>query len=172
MDSVPQWIKRYWKLYGGWRALLFSPYLAAAFIFVIPCVGLWQPGADAQWADMSINVLPNLMGFSIAGMTIMLAFSHPESLRAITQKGKETSYFLKVSANLCHFLAAQIVALLFAFVRKSGFDWSPFSYCGVLALLYAILVSIGAAGQLFNTAFIMNKAAGSTSSGGGSNGAK
>jgi len=99
------------------------------------------------------------MGFSIAGMAIMLAFSHPESLRAITQKGKETSYFVKVSANLCHFLVAQIVALLCAVIRKSGLDWSPFSYFGVLTLLYAVFVSIGAAGQLFNTAIIMNKAA-------------
>jgi len=144
--------------------------MAAAFIFVIPCVGLWQPGADASWADMSINILPNLMGFSIAGMAIMLAFSHPASLHAITQKGKGTSYFLKVAASLCHFLAAQIIALVFALIRKSGFDWSPFSYLGVLALLYAVFVSMGAAGQLFNTAVIMNKAA-SLDSGDG-NGAK
>jgi len=157
------WMKRAWNLYGGWREILFSRYLAAAFILVIPCVGLWQPGAGTEWADMSINILPNLMGFSVAGMAIMLAFSHPESLRAITQKGNETSYFLKVSANLCHFLAAQIVALIFAMIRKSGFDWSPFSYFGVLTLLYAVMVSIGAAGQLFNTAVIMNKAANSKS---------
>ena len=159
MDNLPPWIKRYWKLYGGWRALLFSPYFSAAFVLVIPCVGLWQPGASAEWADMSINILPNLMGFSIAGMAIMLAFSHPESLRAITQKGRENSYFLKVAANLCHFLVAQIIALICALIRKSGFDWSPFSYFGVLALLYATMASIGAAGQLFNTAVIMNEAA-------------
>ena len=156
---MPPWINTYWKLYGGWRALLFSPYLAAAFIVAIPCVGLWQPGADATWADTSISVLPSLMGFSMAGMAIMLAFSHPESLRAVTQKGKGNSYFLKVAASLCHFLVVQIVALLCALVRKSGFEWAPFSYFGVLMFLYAIFVSLGAAGQLFNTARIMNAAA-------------
>jgi hypothetical protein len=105
-----------------------------------------------------MNILPNLMGFSIAGMAILLAFSHPQSLRAITQKGKDDSYFLKVSANLCHFLVVQVIAIFMAIIGKSVTCW-PLSFAGVFFLLYAILVGVAAAGQLFNTARIMNTAA-------------
>lgn len=97
------------------------------------------------------------MGFSVAGMAIVLAFSHPSSLRAVTQKGREDSYFLKSIANLLHFLFAQVLALVVALVAKSVHFW-VLSYFGVLLLLYALLVSLAAAGQLFNTAHIMNKA--------------
>jgi hypothetical protein len=154
----PPWVKRYWKLYGGWRAILRSHYIYAALIFTFVCYPLWRPGAGTDWADASENILPNLMGFSIAGMAIMLAFSHPQSLRAVTQKGKDDSYFLKVSANLVHFLVVQVIAIFTAIAGKPLGCW-PVAFFGVFTLLYAILLGIAAAGQLFNTARIMNTAA-------------
>lgn len=155
----PPWINRYWKLYGGWRALLRSPYIYLAAIFAVALFPFWKPCAEPTWADMSISILPSLMGFSIAGMAIMLAFSHPQSLQAITQKGKDDSYFLKMGANLCHFLVVQVFALLLAILAKAWGGGGLLSFLGVFALSYAILLALAAAGQLFNTARIMNAAA-------------
>jgi hypothetical protein len=104
------------------------------------------------------------MGFSVAGMAILLAFSDSKSLRAITQKGRSDSYFVKTVANLFHFLVVQTVALLLAILAKAfsclpvPFPGYALSFYGLFALIYAIFVSVAAAGQLLNTATIINKA--------------
>lgn len=151
-------IRRYWKLYGGWAALVRSAYILPAVIFSTVCFPLWANNTSSAWADISLDILPSLMGFSIAAMTVMLAFSDTKSLRAVTQKGKDNSYFVTTVANLMHFLVAQIIALLLAILGKS-FSFFVLSYFGVIALSYAVLVSLAAAGQLLNTARIINKAA-------------
>jgi len=104
------------------------------------------------------------MGFSVAGMTVLLAFSDSKSLRAITQKGRPDSYFVKTVANLFHFLFVQSVALILAVVASAfprlpvPFPGYALSFFGLLALIYAVFVAIAAAGQLLNTAMIINKA--------------
>lgn len=151
-------IKRYWGLYGGWIAFLSSPYLVPAALLAVICLPLWAHPEKSGWADISISVMPSLMGFSIAAMTVMLAFSDSKSLKAVTQGGKENSFFVTTVANLMHFLVAQIVALLIAVIGKAYPYWFV-AYPGVLAFFYAVVVSIAAAGQLLNTARIINKAA-------------
>ena len=151
-------LKRYWKLYGGWTAFRSSPYLFAAALFADLCFPLWLHPETSRWEDISITVLPSLMGFSIAAIAVMLAFSDSKSLRVVTQGGREDSYFLKTIANLTHFLVAQIVALLLAILGK-GFHFKMLAFFGIFALVYAIGVSLAAAGQLMNAARIINKAA-------------
>lgn len=158
MTMVFASVRRYWNLYGGWKAILTSPYLYLALFLTAIVFPLWANNGDKpDWSDMSINILPNLMGFSIAGMAVMLAFSHPTTLAVITD-GKEESYFLKTIINLVHFLVVQTMALLLAIVAKAFHVW-PLNLLGMAVLIYAIVLSIAAACQLFNTARIMNKAA-------------
>lgn len=108
--------------------------------------------------------MPSLMGFSVAGMTVLLAFSDSKSLRAITQHGREDSYFTETVANLFHFLFVQMIALVLAILARAHptlptpFPAYAFFFFGVWTLIYAIFVSIAAAGQLLNTAMIVNKA--------------
>jgi len=97
------------------------------------------------------------MGFSIAAMTVLLAFSDTKSLKAVTQGGKEKSFFVTTFANLMHFLVAQLIALFLAILGKA-FPFFVLSYFGMIALSYSVLVSLAAAGQLLNTARIINKA--------------
>lgn len=157
-------LKSYWKLYGGVHAFLNSPYLFAAALMAALCYPFWTGPSSKTWPDISISVLPSLMGFSVAGMTVLLAFSDSKSLRAITQKGRYDSYFVKTVANLFHFLFIQSLALVLAVLAKAFPDLPTpipgfcLSYLGLLALLYAIFVGIAAAGQLLNTAMIINKA--------------
>ena len=120
---------------------------------------LWfNPSRPLEWPNISISVLPSLMGFSIAGMTVLLAFSHPRSLSAITKSDESKSYFVKTFANMFHFLVVQATSLLLAVFGKAV-DHVLLSYLGVLTLVYAILASLAVAGQLLNTARIINKAA-------------
>jgi len=151
-------VRRYWKLYGGWKAFFTSPYLYIALLLTATIFPLWANNNDKpDWPDMSINILPNLMGFSIAGMAVMLAFSHPTTLAVITE-GKEESFFLKTIINLVHFLVVQTTALLLAIGAKAFHVW-PLYLLGMAALIYAVVLSVAAGCQLFNTARIMNKAA-------------
>jgi hypothetical protein len=52
----------------------------------------------------------------------------------------------------------QIAALLLALLGKS-YNHILLSYFGVLTLIYAVLASVALAGQLLNTARIINRAA-------------
>jgi hypothetical protein len=157
-------LKTYWKLYGGIFSFLKSPYLFAAVILTCICYPLWASATIQTWPGISISVLPSLMGFSVAGMTVLLAFSDSKSLRAITQKGRADSYFVKTVANLFHFLIVQSIALILAVVASAfpklptPFPAYALSFFGLLALIYAVFVAIAAGGQLLNTAMIINKA--------------
>ncbi len=151
-------IRRYWHLYGGWEAFSRSRYMLPATLLGTLCVPLWIRPATSGWADIVIQVMPSLMGFSIAAMTVMLAFSDAKSLKAVTQGGKEKSYFVTTVANLMHFLVAQLASLIIAIVGKAYPHWT-IAYFGMLVFFYALLVSIGAAGQLLNSARIINAAA-------------
>ncbi len=151
-------IKRYWPLYGGWKAFWASPYILPATVFATACYPLWARNDTSPWADLSLEILPSLMGFSIAAMTVLLAFSDTKSLKAVTQGGKEKSFFVTTFANMMHFLVAQLIALFLAILGKA-FSYFALSYVGMIALCYAVLVSLAAAGQLLNTARIINKAA-------------
>jgi len=149
----------YWHLYGGWRAIFLSPYLHLAIVITAICSPIWLDGKKgaAIWADAAVNILPNLMGFSIAGMAIFLAFSNSSTLRAVTEGGEPESYFVATTANFFHFILVQTAALIVGFV---GLHYSgrPLSFVGVLLLVYALLVSPAMAMQLLHTARVINAA--------------
>jgi hypothetical protein len=120
------------------------------------CSPIWYGSDGAKiWSDAAINILPNLMGFSIAGMAILLALSNPTAMRAITEDGEPRSYFTETIANFFHFILVQTVALILGFVGKH-YSFVALSALGVLFLTYAILVGLAMAMQLLQTARIVN----------------
>lgn len=149
----------YWHLYGGKRALLTSPYLHLAFLITAVCAPIWLDNAKGApiWASAAVNILPNLMGFSIAGMAIFLAFSNESTVKAVTEDGEPASYFVATVANFFHFILIQTIALLLGFVGLH-YVWQPLSGIGVLSLVYALAVSPAMAMQLLHTARIINAA--------------
>jgi hypothetical protein len=151
-------VRRYWNIYGGWKALVTSSYLHLALLITAALYPLWYNcDQSPAWVDLTVNIMPSLMGFSIAGMAVMLAFSHPQTLGVITE-GKEKSFFLGTIVNLIHFVVVQTTALTLAVVGKAYHHW-VLNLFGTAVMIYAILLSIAAACQLFNTARIMNAAA-------------
>jgi len=149
----------YWHLYGGWRAVYQSPYLHLALVITAICSPVWLDNKNGApiWAGAAVNILPNLMGFSIAGMAIFLAFSNPNTMRAVTEDGEPESYFVATTANFFHFILIQTIALMLGFIG-SQYVCKPLSFFGVLFLVYALLVSPALAMQLLQTARIINAA--------------
>jgi hypothetical protein len=54
--------RRYFKAYGGVRAVVFSPYSQVALLITVACSGLWWSGPGSS--AIVLQVLPNLLGFS------------------------------------------------------------------------------------------------------------
>ncbi|AKR56286.1 hypothetical protein XM25_10860 [Devosia sp. H5989] len=154
---------RYWGLYGGLRALLRSPYLYCALLVTVLCEPFWtkiDPQGESSWAQTSIDIIPSLLGFSMGGMAIMLAFSNATIFTAITQKGKPNSLFLTVVANFYHFILFQIISIILAIGTRAFPSVRPLSFFGFWAMIYAILVALATAGQLLRMAEVFNKAGG------------
>lgn len=153
--------RTYWALYGGHRALLGSPYLYFALLFSVITAPYWlssdQDGSRA-WAQTAIDTIPSMLGFSMGGMAIMLAFSNAEIFKAITQNGSPNSFFVTVVANFFHFILVQTIAVLLALLCKA-YPNDFTSFCGYFAFSYAILVGVATAGQLLGTAQIFNASA-------------
>ena len=146
----------YWKLYGGWKELFLSPYFHLAILVTAISSPVWVTDNGAKiWPDAAINILPNLMGFSIAGMTVFLAFSHPKTMEMITEGEEKQSYFVTVVASFFHFILIQTLALIVGFIGKH-YSNHVLSGLGVLLLSYAIFVGLAMAMQLLHTSQIIN----------------
>ncbi|WP_245294642.1 hypothetical protein [Rhizobium rhizosphaerae] len=107
------------------------------------------------WAQTAIDTVPSMLGFSMGGMAIMLAFSNASIFRAITQSGSPTSYFVTVVANFYHFILVQTLAIILALLCMA-YPNDGTSVVGFLSFTYAILVGLATAGQLLGTAQIFN----------------
>ena len=66
--GVGDLIQRYWKAYGGFKALLLSPYLHVSFAIALILFPLWTGN---PWWDFPLAILPNILGFTLAGFTIL-----------------------------------------------------------------------------------------------------
>jgi hypothetical protein len=160
-NGAAKTFKIYWGLYGGWRALATSPFLYLAVILTALLRPFWSSVAadgSVTWAQVAIDIVPSMLGFSMGGMAIMLAFSDGKFFTAITQKGKADSFFVKVVASFYHFIVVQSSALIFALVGKA-YSHPVLSGVGVGLLLYAMLTAVAVAGQLLHAARIFNATA-------------
>lgn len=111
---------RYWAAYGGARALFRSPYLHIALALLALTWGAWS---QPVWWDQVIDVLPNLLGFTLGGFAMFLGFGD-EKFRALLAEPDEDapdepSIYVSLCATFVHFIVVQVLALLFAVVAKS-----------------------------------------------------
>jgi predicted permease len=112
-------LRRYWREYGGWQALAFSPYFHAAVLLTLLLAHYWQ---TEPWWDVALSVLPNIIGFALGGYAIWLGFGDEEFRHKISERPAEgeTSPYMQVSAAFAHFVIVQILALLGALIAKAN----------------------------------------------------
>ncbi len=156
--------RRYWTVYGGLVALFKSPYLHLAVALCCVSAHFWITG---QWWDQPLAVIPNLLGFSLGGLAMLLSFGSAEFQKFIS--GKEPgeiapTAFMEVSATFVHFMLLQLAALLVATIFKSLDFYLPwpatarpiinsltivFSGLGYLLFLYSLTAMIAAVFSVF-----------------------
>ena len=141
--------------------LLLSPYLYAAIGVTLGCRPYWEsidPIDGRKSAQLAVDIIPGLMAFSLGGTAILLAFSGKRFVDAIRQGGKPKSLFMKIVANVFHFLLVQTLALLSSFfvLAYESNNWlAGFAF---FLLSYGVICSIAAAAMLLNAALVYNEA--------------
>lgn len=152
----------YWRVYGGFKGLLKSPYFWLSALMTGGCLPLWlergPEGTGRPVADTIMALIPALMAFTLAGMAIVLALSGERFTRAIRQGGKEDSLFMKVVVLFFHFILVQSLALLSAFISAAypNLDW----LAGITFFLaiYGVASAVAIAAMLLNISRIYNLA--------------
>jgi hypothetical protein len=116
----------YWAAYGGFAALLWSPYLHFTFVLLAVTFKFWTvPG----WWDTVIGILPNILGFTLGGFAIFIGFGDEKFRSLLAEPDEEDPDRATVYVGLCatfvHFILVQILALLVALVAKSWWFYAP-----------------------------------------------
>lgn len=158
--------RRYWRAYGGARAVLLSPYFHVALLLTAI---LWRYWSRNPWWDVALSAIPSLLGFTLAGFTIWLGFGSQRFRELLSQPATDgrPSIYVRVSAAFVHFVVTQIVALVGALLAKAV-DFTPEASStvqtwlawlailghglGFLVFVYAIMTALAAAMGVFRVA--------------------
>lgn len=118
---------RYWRAYGGAKALLTSGYFYTAWVLDAITYPAWIHGG---WWGQVFSIMPNVLGFSLGGYAIWMAIGDERFRELMAGEATigETSPFMAVNAAFVHFILMQIIALVYALVVSSH----PFSPNGHL----------------------------------------
>ena len=136
--SLARIIRAYWGTYGGLRAVAKSPYAHASLLLTLLTWPSWSvPG----WWDQPMTVLPNMLGFTLGGYAMLMAFGDERFKRFLTGPKRGESPYSGISSTFLHFLILQGLALLCAVVAKSR----PFSGTAWLDKLFSVYPLISAA---------------------------
>ena len=136
--GVARIVSRYWSAYGGWHGLIRSPYFHVSVLLVLLFHNTWL---NRPWFSSPLAILPNLLGFSLAGLAIWLAVGDEKFRQLLLEKesGERHSSFVLTSASFVHFVIVQFSALIYALGAQSlAYDVTPCSYVGKALLLVAL----------------------------------
>lgn len=96
-----------------------------------------------------------MLGFSMGGMAIVLAFSTAKIFRILAEDGADDSFFIQMMGAFFHFILVQSAAILVATAIKA-YPVIWLSGIGFWLFSYAVLVGVATAGQLLSTGKVIN----------------
>lgn len=135
----------YWKAYGGFSALVRSPYLHFSILLSAACYPLWK---EAEWVDLVISVTPSVLGFSLGGYAILLAFGDDKFRGAVCGRNPDGSEspFMRANAAFIHFITVSTMSLIYGIIAKS---WkvcdSVCAALGFILFIYSVATALASA---------------------------
>jgi hypothetical protein len=113
-------LKRYYNNYGGAKSIMRSPLFIFSVVFTAVNYQNWVNGS---WVQLSLSLLPNLIGVSLGSYAIVFGLLSDTLRRALAKTNDErgVSYLDSLNAAFFHFLIFQILALLWALAGSSTF---------------------------------------------------
>lgn len=146
-SSVGDIFSRYWRAYGGLRALLASPYFHCSLVFSALCFPLWSRNG---WWDLATDVLPTMMGFSLAAYAMLLSFGDEKFQRLMSRaQVNDTNTFTELSATFVHFVIVQTIGFLLAIMAKAWYVPIPQWFRNFLSANAQIEVLLDVTGLVF-----------------------
>jgi len=110
--------QRYWQIYGGFPALIKSPYF---WISIFITALLFPHWSSTNWWDDVLSIMPNLLGFSLGGYAMWIAIGDDNFRKLISGEDEDgtASPYMEVNAAFVHFIILQILSMLFALTAKA-----------------------------------------------------
>lgn len=131
--------------------------LTIIFVFIVGMFNIDKYELIGEIKSLMINFLPNILGFTIAGYTLVVGFIQGGMLNKISEPMKDSKYSLyqNMSANFAINVIFQGFALIFAFFIRFviyfddelNIDFGSCYYCivnnvGLLLITYWFLISL------------------------------
>lgn len=143
----------YWKAYGGFGDLLRSPYLHLSLALSAALCPFWRNDASKLY-DLIMTIVPSVLGFSLGGYAILLAFGDEEFRMRISGADKDgsDSPFIKANGAFVHFIVVSVIALAVGLI---GMAWDFNGWFGFLScalLIYSIACALASAFAIFRVA--------------------
>lgn len=137
-------ISRYWKSYGGFKALFTSGYFYASLVITILLFPHWLNG---EWWKLVLSIMPNVLGFSLGGYAMFLAIGDEKFREFISgpEDDGEPSPFMEVGSAFVHFIILQILAIFMA-IFADAYNFSLPAECVLVREYYEylrVLVVVG-----------------------------
>jgi hypothetical protein len=171
--GVVQIFRRYWHTYGGWPALVGSPYLMVSLVLTLVAADYWL---TYEWWDQALAVLPSVLGFTLGGFAILISFGDDKFKALIAgrdpEDGGQRSPFMGVSATFMHFVLLQVAGIVWALMSAAlHFDppawlaWAADSLrlagrladgMGYWLFLYSLCSALAAGFAIFRMAFLFD----------------
>jgi hypothetical protein len=164
---------KYFVIYGGFNAMATSAYFWGAAVLTALC---YKYFANPDWWGLVLNVVPGLVGFSIAGVAIFVSLGSDKLRASVAGKepgSEELSPFIDFMAMFTHFIVVQLLALVVAVTSKalyeSPIDQSsplvllvepvrhPFWFVGGFLFMYATLLCVALALEIFRLAEMIDE---------------
>lgn len=162
----------YFEAYGGLNALAKSRYFWCAVGTTAICSRYFM---TPKWWDLSIAVVPGLVGFSIAGVAIFISLGSDALRSRIAGRlpGEvDVSPFMAFMAMFTHFVVIQLLTLFTAFLAKAFYESkeivsnpfagivadlkSPFWLLGGFFFSYSILLCVALAMEIYRLASMID----------------
>ncbi len=147
-------LRDYWSAYGGWRDLVRSPYLHISLLLGLHSIYFTDQEDPVSFYDLAIVILPNLLGFTLAGFAMLMAFGNQEFLEQLcgvrTGEKEKHSPLIKHGATYMHFLIVQGLVLIFSMLCKvAKTDHIIVCFIGYASLYYSVFLSIATVASVF-----------------------
>lgn len=145
----------YWNSYGRWESLLTSPYCHLSIVISLLCYPIYLYPKEPFWYGYPLSILPNLLGFTLGGYAILLAFGDEKFKSEIARDdfdGKPT-YYMSLNGAFIHFIVLQSISIIGALLGNIlAINKGFFAWLGFCVFIYALLSAVAAAFAILNTA--------------------
>ena len=134
----------YWENYGGFKAIVSSPYFMISLLLTILVVVF---GESKGWYEHTLNILPDILGFSIGSFAILISLGDNKFRKKLSAEkdGQKSTPFMIINSSFVHFIFIQIVAILFALISQIlVLENIIFFFIGMFLLIYAVLLTLAA----------------------------